>query len=335
MRGAVLQLARWGLLRALEAAGTPPIRSHDVSLRRPELVRIAIKPSDGVGGLLAPRRFLLDRLLVDAARAAGAEVHHEIERPRRSACGRWPHHRHRRPRPRRARARRASGHRHRRRWRPLHRGPAGRRTDPSRGPALRGDALRLLARPRVRRPAVVLVERRRRGRDPDQRWRGLRLRRPFIRALRRRVRTRRARRVSSTPPPRGAGDRRSGWLAGARRRSCTDSRAVGASCVRAGGPGGRWSETPAISRIRSRRTASPTRCAMRSCWPAPCCAGGSPTISDTRDRLSTGLFEVTDRIASFEWDFKVLRELHQQLSDEMTREVEAMTEAGRPCEMQV
>ena len=27
MRGAVLQLHRWGLLRALEAAGTPPIRS--------------------------------------------------------------------------------------------------------------------------------------------------------------------------------------------------------------------------------------------------------------------------------------------------------------------
>jgi flavin-dependent dehydrogenase len=40
-----------------------------------------------------------------------------------------------------------------------------------------------------------------------------------------------------------------------------------------------------------------------------------------RDQLSTGLFAITDEIASFAWDFPRLQTLHKSLSDEMGREV--------------
>jgi 2-polyprenyl-6-methoxyphenol hydroxylase-like FAD-dependent oxidoreductase len=73
MRGAVVQLAHWGLVARLEAAGTPLVRTTSFHYAERE-VRVEIKPRDGVTGLLAPRRILLDRVLVDAAVAAGAEV---------------------------------------------------------------------------------------------------------------------------------------------------------------------------------------------------------------------------------------------------------------------
>ena len=73
MRGAVVQLGEWGVLGALERAGTPIVRSTSFHYAERE-VRIPIKARGGVAGLLAPRRYLLDRTLVDAARAAGAEV---------------------------------------------------------------------------------------------------------------------------------------------------------------------------------------------------------------------------------------------------------------------
>ncbi|MGE5413621.1 MAG: FAD-dependent oxidoreductase, partial [Syntrophomonadaceae bacterium] len=55
MRGAVLQLHRWGLLGALEAARTPPIRSATFHYGE-EDVPVAIKPRDGIDALYAPRR---------------------------------------------------------------------------------------------------------------------------------------------------------------------------------------------------------------------------------------------------------------------------------------
>jgi menaquinone-9 beta-reductase len=73
MRGGVLQLSRWGILDGLLAAGTPVIRSTSFHYGN-EVVDIEIKPRGPVEGLLAPRRTLLDAALVDAARAAGAEV---------------------------------------------------------------------------------------------------------------------------------------------------------------------------------------------------------------------------------------------------------------------
>lgn len=73
LRGGVLQLHRWGVLPKLVAAGTPPIRETTFRYSDSE-VAIAIKPADGVAALYAPRRTLLDPVLVDAARRAGAEV---------------------------------------------------------------------------------------------------------------------------------------------------------------------------------------------------------------------------------------------------------------------
>jgi flavin-dependent dehydrogenase len=43
-----------------------------------------------------------------------------------------------------------------------------------------------------------------------------------------------------------------------------------------------------------------------------------------RDELSVRLFDLTDRIASLEWENAELRTLHQALSDEMKREVTAL-----------
>jgi 2-polyprenyl-6-methoxyphenol hydroxylase-like FAD-dependent oxidoreductase len=78
MRPAVLQLARWGLLERLRAAGTPPTHLT-VFQYGSQQVEVAIKPRDGVDALYAPRRTLLDRTLVDAARGAGAEVCHGVQ----------------------------------------------------------------------------------------------------------------------------------------------------------------------------------------------------------------------------------------------------------------
>jgi menaquinone-9 beta-reductase len=73
MRTAVLQLDRWGLLAQVRSSGTPPIRN--VAFHYPdETVSVKIRPSDGVDALYAPRRTRLDRILIDAAREAGAEV---------------------------------------------------------------------------------------------------------------------------------------------------------------------------------------------------------------------------------------------------------------------
>ena len=77
MRGGVLQLHRWGVLPRIEAAGTPCIQSTSFHYGDEEIT-IAIKPRNGIRGLYAPRRKLLDAVLVDAARDAGAEVVHGV-----------------------------------------------------------------------------------------------------------------------------------------------------------------------------------------------------------------------------------------------------------------
>jgi 2-polyprenyl-6-methoxyphenol hydroxylase-like FAD-dependent oxidoreductase len=77
MRSAVMQLTRWGLVPSIAAAGTPAIRSTTFHYGG-EAVRVDIKPDHGVDFLLAPRRTVLDPLLVDAARNAGAAVRHGV-----------------------------------------------------------------------------------------------------------------------------------------------------------------------------------------------------------------------------------------------------------------
>ena len=75
MRGGVLQLHRWGVLDAVRAAQTPTIRTTTFHYGD-EVTEVAIKERDGIDGLYAPRRTVLDAILVDAALAAGAEVVH-------------------------------------------------------------------------------------------------------------------------------------------------------------------------------------------------------------------------------------------------------------------
>ena len=75
MRGAVLQLHRWGVLDAVRAAGTPAIRKTTFHYGG-EPIEVSIKEQDGVDALYAPRRTVVDAILCDAALAAGAEVVH-------------------------------------------------------------------------------------------------------------------------------------------------------------------------------------------------------------------------------------------------------------------
>jgi flavin-dependent dehydrogenase len=73
MRGAVLQLDRWGLLPRIVAAGTPAVRTT-VFRYGADRVEIALKPGPGGDALYAPRRTVLDPILADAAVTAGADV---------------------------------------------------------------------------------------------------------------------------------------------------------------------------------------------------------------------------------------------------------------------
>lgn len=88
-RTAVQLLHRWGVLDGVRAVGTPRV-SRVAQHYGDNAVDIAIRARAGVDGLYAPRRFLLDRLLVDAARAAGADVRHQttLRGLTRSADGR-------------------------------------------------------------------------------------------------------------------------------------------------------------------------------------------------------------------------------------------------------
>lgn len=77
MRTGVLQLSKWGVLPAVMAEGTPAILRTTFHYGQ-ESISIAIKPKRQVDYLCAPRRTVLDRVLVDAAREAGADVRHGV-----------------------------------------------------------------------------------------------------------------------------------------------------------------------------------------------------------------------------------------------------------------
>ncbi|MBX6768410.1 MAG: NAD(P)/FAD-dependent oxidoreductase [Actinomadura rubrobrunea] len=69
----LVRLRRWGLLDRLVATGCPPV-TEAVWTIGDQVVRGFAPPLDGIGVAYAPRRSVLDTLLVDAAREAGAEV---------------------------------------------------------------------------------------------------------------------------------------------------------------------------------------------------------------------------------------------------------------------
>src|SRR5579885_867466 len=69
----VARLERWGLLGQIAAAGTPAIRRVRFD-PGPVVLEGSYPQHEGVDAVYGPRRTLLDILLVEAARAAGAEV---------------------------------------------------------------------------------------------------------------------------------------------------------------------------------------------------------------------------------------------------------------------
>jgi flavin-dependent dehydrogenase len=72
-RGGVVQLHRWDLLGEVLESGAPAIR--EVSFHVADtVIRKAIKASAGVDHLIAPRRHVLDHILLRAAERDGAEV---------------------------------------------------------------------------------------------------------------------------------------------------------------------------------------------------------------------------------------------------------------------
>jgi 2-polyprenyl-6-methoxyphenol hydroxylase-like FAD-dependent oxidoreductase len=73
MRGGVLQLRRWGLLDRVAATGAPPVRRVTFHYGA-DPMPVSLKPYAGVDALYAPRRTVLDALLVDAAEDAGARL---------------------------------------------------------------------------------------------------------------------------------------------------------------------------------------------------------------------------------------------------------------------
>ncbi|HEU4514852.1 MAG TPA: NAD(P)/FAD-dependent oxidoreductase [Nocardioidaceae bacterium] len=78
MRAGVLQLSRWGVLDEVVAAGTPPVEKTLFHYSDGDMVQVSIRSSAGVDALYAPRRYVIDRILVDAAAAAGVDVHHGV-----------------------------------------------------------------------------------------------------------------------------------------------------------------------------------------------------------------------------------------------------------------
>lgn len=70
----IAALSRWGLLDALAATGCPPIGRYVFDFG-PVVVDGTPYACDGASFAYAPRRTVLDKLLLDAAAQAGAEVH--------------------------------------------------------------------------------------------------------------------------------------------------------------------------------------------------------------------------------------------------------------------
>src|SRR5215204_158041 len=69
----VAALQRWGLLERLEATGVPPVETYSFDFG-PLTISGSPRPIDGIARGYCSRRTVLDKLLVDAAVEAGAEL---------------------------------------------------------------------------------------------------------------------------------------------------------------------------------------------------------------------------------------------------------------------
>jgi 2-polyprenyl-6-methoxyphenol hydroxylase-like FAD-dependent oxidoreductase len=71
------RLKDWGLLEQVSASGCPPIRRVLMDFGSLQLEGEPV-PADGVRDALAPRRYILDRILAEAAVEAGAELRRNV-----------------------------------------------------------------------------------------------------------------------------------------------------------------------------------------------------------------------------------------------------------------
>src|SRR3954454_9628330 len=69
----VAALARWGLLEPVTSTGCPAVETYSFDFG-PFGLTGTPRPRDGISSAYAPRRTVLDKILVDAAAAAGAEL---------------------------------------------------------------------------------------------------------------------------------------------------------------------------------------------------------------------------------------------------------------------
>ena len=103
-----------------------------------------------------------------------------------------------------------------------------------------------------------------------------------------------------------------------------------ATCADHGDQAGPSSATPATSRIRSRRTGSPMRCAELLARGITTVIGGADErdalvrYQMTRDALSIALFDVMDVIAGHRWTDEEIPGLLLQLNAAMAGEVQAL-----------
>src|SRR5918998_1160790 len=70
---AIASLKRWGLLDKVIASGCPPVQKAVYDFGDCRLIGFP-PPIDGVAEGYGPRRKVLDQILIEAARAAGAEL---------------------------------------------------------------------------------------------------------------------------------------------------------------------------------------------------------------------------------------------------------------------
>ena len=83
----VALLQRWGLLGKLAAAGTPPTRRVRFDTGAGVVLDGRFPAYEGVDALYSPRRTVLDAILVEAAREAGAEVRENFRVTQVTASG--------------------------------------------------------------------------------------------------------------------------------------------------------------------------------------------------------------------------------------------------------
>ena len=264
MRGGVVQLHRWGCSTP-SSPPAPPRCARTTFTYADDEVTVTIKPSHGVDALYAPRRTVLDPILVDAAAlpappfaTARASPASPATAPAGSTassaatatagrCGTPPAGSSAptacaRPSPTRS-TRRSSG-----------RAPAPPPSSTATGPGSTTDGYEWIFRPRRLRRAHP--DQRRPARACSPAPRPARIGRGGLgRAPRRRPRA----------PRRSSRDRLAAGHAPAGVRDVR--RACPATCACRGDRAGRSSATPATGRTRSAPTGSPTRSATPSCSP--------------------------------------------------------------------